>query len=96
MKDSEIYTSEELKMIEEIEKGDYASLPNDELEKEKAMLKQVAINTIEDKKRKKSLNIRLFENDIQRIKAMALSEGLPYQTFLSSIIHKIATGKIRI
>ena len=96
MKDSEIYTSEELKMIEEIEKGDYTSLPNDELEKEKEMLKQVAINTIEDKKRKKSLNIRLFENDIQRIKAMALSEGLPYQTFLSSIIHKIATGKIRI
>jgi len=76
MKDSEIYSE-------------------DELEQEKAFFKQVDINTIEQKAKKKSLNIRLYEDDIEKIKAIALNEGLPYQTFLSSMIHKLAVGKLR-
>ena len=95
MKNNEIYTPDELEQLEQIENGDYISLPKDELEKEKVFLKQVAINTIEKRKKKKSYNIRLFENDIENIKALALKEGLSYQTFLSSMVHKIATGQIK-
>ncbi len=95
MKDNEIYTLDELELLKQIENGDYVSLAKDELEKEKAFLKQVAINTIEKRKKKKSYNIRLFENDIENIKALALKEGLSYQTFLSSMVHKIATGQIK-
>ena len=53
MKNNEIYTPDELELLEQIENGDYVSLPKDELEKEKAFLKQVAINTIEKRKKKK-------------------------------------------
>ena len=45
---------------------------------------------------KKSYNLRLFENDIESIKAIALQKGLPYQSLISSIIHQVATRQIKI
>ena len=95
MKDHELYTEDELKMFEEIENGEYISLDKEAFEEEKALLIQAAKNTIEKRKKKKSYNIRLFENDVETIKALALKEGLSYQTFISSMVHKIATGQIR-
>ncbi len=95
MKDNELYTSDELALFENIENGKYVSLAKDVFEKEKALLEQVAKNTIEKRKKKKSYNIRLFENDVETIKALALKEGLSYQTFISSMVHKIATGQLK-
>lgn len=95
MKNSELYSDDELKLFEEIENSESLSLPKDEFEKEKALLMQVAVNTIEKRKKKKSYNIRLFENDVEIIKALALKEGLSYQTFISSMLHKIATGQLK-
>ena len=40
----------------------------------------------------KAINIRLLETDIQKIKAMALNEGMPYQTYITHLIHKFATS----
>ena len=82
-------------VFEQIEKGEYISLSKNEFEKEKVLLKQVAVNTIEKRKKKKSYNIRLFENDVETIKSLALKEGLSYQTFISSMVHKIATGQLK-
>ncbi len=95
MKDNELYTADELELFDQIEDGEYVSLSKSELVKERAMLQQVAINTIEKRKKKKSYNIRLFENDVETIKALALKEGLSYQTFISSMVHKIATGQVK-
>ena len=95
MKNSELYSDDELKLFEEIENSEFVSLSKDEFEKEKALLMQVAVNTIEKRKKKKSYNIRLFENDVEIIKALALKEGLSYQTFISSMLHKIATGQLK-
>jgi len=39
------------------------------------------------------VSLRMNENDYLRAKEMALQEGLPYQTLLSSILHKYFTGK---
>ena len=36
----------------------------------------------------KNINIRISEADLLKIKALALKKGLPYQTFISSIIHQ--------
>ena len=69
MKDSELYSDDELKLFEEIENSEFLSLSKDEFEMEKALLKQASINTIEKRKKKKSYNIRLFENDVEIIKA---------------------------
>ena len=95
MKNTKLYTSDELEEIEAIEKGEYISLSENEFEKEKFLLQNAAINTIEKRKKKKSYNIRLFENDVEIIKAQALKEGLSYQTFISSMLHKIATGQLK-
>lgn len=42
------------------------------------------------------INIRLSQFDLDRIKRIAVSEGLPYQTLISSILHKVADkGSVR-
>ena len=38
-----------------------------------------------------NINIRLSERDVYKLKAKAAEEGLPYQTFAASILHKSAT-----
>ena len=93
MSEETLYTPEELEMFDTIERGEYASMPDEAFARRKAQLEQAAHNTIKAKSRKKSLNIRLYEEDIERVKAQAMREGLPYQTYLSSMIHKIATGQ---
>ncbi|MCX7124011.1 MAG: antitoxin [Gammaproteobacteria bacterium] len=39
------------------------------------------------------VSLRMSENDYLRAKEVALREGLPYQTLLSSILHKYFTGQ---
>lgn len=40
------------------------------------------------------VNIRLSSGDLQYIQAKALEEGLPYQTLISSVLHKYVTGRL--
>ena len=61
MKDNELYSKDELKLLEEIESGAYISLDKEAFEKEKAFLIQAAKNTIE--KRKKV--IKVWKNETQ-------------------------------
>ena len=42
----------------------------------------------------KNINIRISAYDIEKVKQISADEGLPYQTFISSIIHKYITGKL--
>lgn len=50
-------------------------------------LRQAARASLE---RNKSVNLRLTERDLILIKRKATEEGLPYQTLISSIVHKYA------
>ena len=90
---------EELQILEDIENGDYVSLKETnpkKFEEKKAVIKLAAENTIKRLTKKKSYTMKLIENDVESIKVMALKKGLPYQTFIASIIHQIATKQIRI
>jgi len=89
-KTKKIETAAELKMIRKIESGKHKSLPKKDFEKEKARFQKIAANTL----KRKSINIRVIESDIEKIKAIAMEEGMPYQTFITSILHKLATGKL--
>lgn len=40
------------------------------------------------------VNIRLSSVDVRDIQALALREGIPYQTLISSILHKYVTGRL--
>jgi predicted DNA binding CopG/RHH family protein len=44
-------------------------------------------------KKDKRINIRLASRDLTIIQQMAISEGIPYQTFIASILHKFADGR---
>jgi len=89
-KTKKIETAAELKLIRKIESGKYKSLPKKDFEKEKTRFQKIAANTL----KRKSINIRVIESDIEKIKAIAMEEGMPYQTFITSILHKLATGKL--
>ena len=41
------------------------------------------------------LNIRLSSKDLEAIQKRALAEGLPYQTLISSLLHRYAAGRLR-
>ena len=51
-------------------------------------------NIINKANEKKSISLRLRTNDLEQLKLRADSEGLPYQTLLSSIVHKFVTDQL--
>lgn len=57
--------------------------------------KKALIEGIIDKaNEKKSISLRLKSNDLDQLKRRADTEGLPYQTLLSSIVHKFVTDQL--
>ena len=49
---------------------------------------------IEKSSKKKIITLRLNENDLERIKSIAENEGIPYQTLISSIMHKYVNNRL--
>ncbi len=45
-------------------------------------------------KKDKRINIRLSGRDLSAIQQRALEEGIPYQTLVSSILHKYVSGSL--
>ena len=43
-------------------------------------------------KKDKRISIRVYGDDLLQIKKIAEREGLPYQTLITSVLHKFATG----
>ena len=76
---------EEKQILEDFEKGEFVSVPN--FEQEKKRLQSIARNTLN---KMKNINIRLSERDLHKIKTKAAESGLPYQTLVSSILHRFA------
>ena len=40
------------------------------------------------------INIRLSAGDLRDIQVKAMQEGMPYQTFIASVLHKYVTGRL--
>ena len=77
----------EKELLDSFEKGEWKSRSN--LSERKEELKNYARATI---KKDKRVNIRISERDLKELQRIALREGLPYQTLISSILHKYVTG----
>ncbi len=80
---------EEKEVLHAYEKGNFSSVPN--LRKEIAKYKDYAKDTLQKNKR---INIRISERDLIHIQRKAVEEDLPYQTFISSILHKFINGNL--
>jgi predicted DNA binding CopG/RHH family protein len=42
----------------------------------------------------RNINIRISAYDIEKVKQKSAEEGIPYQTLISSVIHKYISGKL--
>jgi predicted DNA binding CopG/RHH family protein len=81
---------EERILLRSLEAGEWRSVPDFEREKER--YRQYALAALRKDKR---INIRIPERDLVLIQQRALEEGLPYQTLISSILHKYISGRFR-
>lgn len=45
-------------------------------------------------KKDQRLNIRISSKDLRSLQARALEEGVPYQTFAASLLHKFVSGHL--
>jgi predicted DNA binding CopG/RHH family protein len=81
--------AEEKELLESVERGEW--VPVKDMKKWRAELQEAARNTLRKEKR---INIRLSAKDLFDIQTAAAEEGMPYQTLISSIIHKYAAGTL--
>ena len=44
-------------------------------------------------KKDRRVNIRISQKDLYEIQKRALEDGMPYQTLMSSVLHKFVSGK---
>ncbi len=79
---------EERDILEAFDSGKIQPIENskDEMKKHKIY----ASSTF---KKDKRINIRLTSRDLLMIQKLAMSEGIPYQTFIGSILHKFVDGR---
>ena len=78
---------EERNILESYERGEWVPVKNPK--KEIKRLQQYARNTLQKDKR---INIRMSSKDLDQVQVIAAQEGIPYQTLVSSIIHKYVSG----
>ncbi len=72
------------------EKGILSSIDKDEFMPVTGKELREVANAIASRKKNKTLTIRVNENDIQKIKKLAQEKHIPYQSYLSEIIHRVA------
>ncbi len=80
---------EEMEILEQYERGEFKSVPN--MEQAIEWAREAARNTL---KKTKRVNLRVTERDFDLAHARAREEGIPYQTLLSSVIHKYLRGRL--
>lgn len=83
------FSKEEQELLEAYEKDEWQSVKG----KNSAIsrYRQIAKDTF---KKDSRVNIRISSKDVHAIQVKALEEGIPYQTLISSVLHKYVTGKL--
>lgn len=84
-----ILEPDEKRLLESYERGEWK--PSKHRRAEAAKLQIYARQTLRKNKR---ISIRLSEQDLLGIQMRAMEEGLPYQTLISSVLHKYLRGTL--
>ena len=74
--------AQEQEIMDAIERDEYVPVGGKEL--------RAVADAIAARKKNKTLTIRVNRDDIDRIKRFSQTKGIPYQTYLAEIIHRIA------
>jgi predicted DNA binding CopG/RHH family protein len=81
---------DEKEILESVERGEWRSVKG--VKGDVGRYSRYARETFRKDRR---LNIRISSRDLEAIQKRALEEGLPYQTLISSLLHKYASGRLR-
>ena len=90
MKNSLKLDEEEVKILQDFERGELTSINN--FKEAKRQLEEAAHEFLQKDKR---INIRISSRDLNSLQKRAAKEGMPYQTLISSTLHKFVTGKLK-
>ena len=82
--------AEEQDFLDSFERGEWVDSEN--VAEEMVFAKEAAANFLRKDAR---INIRLTQSDLKNIKQLAAYEGMPYQTLISSFLHKLAAGHLK-
>lgn len=82
--------AEEKEILESVERGEWRPVKG--AKRERSRYTRYAKATFRKDRR---VNIRISSKDLEAIQKRALEEGLPYQTLISSLLHKYASGRLR-
>lgn len=82
-------TNDEAEVLASYESDEWQSVKNTELEI--ARYRQSARATFRKDKR---LNIRISTKDLLDLQKRAIRDGIPYQTLISSVLHKYVSGSL--
>lgn len=82
-------TAEEKEILESFERDEWVPVKN--LPAERKRVREYARATL---KKEKRVNIRISNRDLSELRRKAIHEGLPYQTFISSLLHKFINGNL--
>jgi len=80
---------EDQELLEAFEAGEYKSDLTDERRTQLAKLAGEAI------RKDKRINIRISSRDLEALQRRAIEEGLPYQSLVSSVLHKYVSGSFK-
>ena len=81
---------QENEIAKSVERGEWRSVRG--LAKEKKKLSGYAAATFRKDRR---VNIRISSKDLDAIQKRAVEEGLPYQTLISSLLHKYVSRRLK-
>ena len=81
--------NEEKDILETFERGEWKQVKNYKAEVQKHQ--EYARKTL---KKDKRVNIRISSKDLEEIQALALENGIPYQTLMSSVLHRYVHGSL--
>ena len=80
---------EEKDILDSFERGEWRPVKN--LKQEIQKHREYARQTL---KKDKRVNIRIPSRVLDELQARAIEDGVPYQTLISSILHRFVTGRL--
>jgi len=84
MKKNTLLNKEERDILKSVEAGEFRSMKD-----KKGTIAYYSTLAKETSAKNKTISIRISEIDLIKLKEMAVQQGMPYQTLISSSLHRL-------
>ena len=79
----------EAEILASFDRGEWTPLRD-----QKAAISKLEASAAATLLKNRRVNIRISARDLEGLQARAVEEGIPYQTLMSSVLHKFVTGRL--